>query len=95
MTPQECAAAIGLTLKQCYSKANRLGLKSFCKPGHQKGWKPPPKLASRPCLPPSKPAKAAARGPAFQAGEPIITAATKRTYGVSPQLALKTNTFLE
>lgn len=93
LSPQDCADALGLPLKRCYRLAHQFGAKTTAP--RKTGRKPDPTLASRPCLPVSKPAKASARGPAWLPGEPIFTAATKRTYGPSPQPSLRTSTFLE
>ncbi len=73
VSPQEAAEAIGLSLAKVYKKAHERGLKSARPPGRQAA----PKIAeSKPCLPPSKPARAVPRGPGYQPGEPIRTERT-------------------
>ncbi len=90
VSPQEAAEAIGLSLAKVYKKAHERGLKSARPPGRQAA----PKITeSRPCLPPSKPARALARGPAYQPGEPLRTAKTIYTVCPSMPQPTKSNTF--
>lgn len=88
-SPETVAAVIGRPLGSVYNKAHDLGIKNHTER------KARPKLASKPCLPASKPVKAALRGPAYQEGEPIFTAKTRYVIGPSPQQAFRTNTFAE
>jgi len=97
MSPQECAALIGRPLKSVYHKASVLGYKSANRGGNKPGYrpKPLPTLASRPCLPVSKPAKASAKGPGYLPGLPKETARTIYTYAKPLPDPAHTNTHQE
>lgn len=89
-SPREVAAAVGRPLKSVYCKANDLGLKTTA-PGRT-GRKPSPTLASIPCLPASKPARATARGPAYLDGPLVFTDKTRRVVGPAMPQPTRSNT---
>jgi len=90
--PEAVAAALGRSLKSVYDKAGKLGIK--CLVPQPAKTPPRPAVAAKPCLP-ATPRDRSVRGPAYQPGEPIITAKTRYVVGPSPQQALRTNTFAE